>query len=96
MPIAPVMQSPYFRQSSFGTIAGFSRVLDMPVRILGPILAGWIFNQTGSYILVFILLAVTLAIAGVMMFFYRVPKPPEPKSRVPEEASQVENAGGQT
>jgi sugar phosphate permease len=92
MPMSPVLQSRYFGRPSFGTIAGISRVLNMPVGILGPVLAGWIYDRTGSYILAFTLFAVTLALAGVIMCFVRRPKPPTPKNEAPQNAPPVENA----
>lgn len=93
LPMSPVLQSRYFGRPSFGTIAGISRVLNMPVGIMGPVLAGWIYDRTGSYILAFTLFAVTLALAGVLMCFVRRPESPPPKNQAPEEALPVENAG---
>lgn len=93
MPIQPVLQSRYFGRPSFGTIAGISRVLNMPVGMAGPVLAGWIYDRTGSYTLAFTLFAATLALAGVTMCFVRRPKPPTPKTEAPMEALSAENAG---
>ena len=42
MPLNPVIRARYFGRKSFGTIAGLSRTLMMPVGIAGPIIAGWI------------------------------------------------------
>ncbi len=77
MPMTPVLRARYFGRKSFGTIAGWSRALTIPVGVAGPILAGWIFDVTGSYEIAFILFAVTLGIAAVIMTFARPPKPPQ-------------------
>ena len=63
-------------QVSFGTIAGWSRALTIPVGVIGPVLAGWIYDTTGSYEIAFQLFAVTLAISVVIMLFVKPPTPP--------------------
>lgn len=76
MPMTPVLRARYFGRKSFGTIAGWSRALTIPVGVIGPVLAGWIFDTTGSYEIAFLLFAVTLAMAVVIMLFVTPPKPP--------------------
>jgi cyanate permease len=46
------------------------------VGVLGPVLAGWIYDRTGSYEIAFQLFAITLAISVVIMLFVTPPKPP--------------------
>jgi cyanate permease len=75
MPMTPVLRARYFGRKSFGTIAGWSRALTIPVGVVGPVLAGWIFDVTGSYEIAFVLFAVTLGISAVIMIFARPPKP---------------------
>ena len=75
MPMTPVLRARYFGRKSFGTIAGWSRALTIPVGVIGPVLAGWIFDVTGSYEIAFVLFAVTLGISAVIMIFARPPKP---------------------
>jgi sugar phosphate permease len=77
MPMTPVLRARYFGRKSFGTIAGWSRALTIPVGVIGPVLAGWIFDTTGSYEIAFLLFAVTLGISVVVMLFVRPPKPPQ-------------------
>jgi len=74
MPMTPVLRARYFGRKSFGTIAGWSRALTLPVGVLGPILAGWIYDTTGSYQIAFVLFAITLGIAVVIMIFAGPPK----------------------
>ncbi len=77
MPMTPVLRARYFGRKSFGTIAGWSRALTIPVGVVGPVLAGWIYDVTGSYEIAFVLFAVTLGISAVVMIFARPPKPPQ-------------------
>lgn len=77
MPMAPVIRSRYFGRTNFGLIAGISQAMNMPVGIAGPILAGWIYDTTGSYMLAFTLFAVLLGGAALTMSFVRPPRPPK-------------------
>ncbi len=54
----------------------------LPVGIIGPIYLGWVFDNTGSYITAFTLVAVLLVVAGVLMFFAVPPEPPAQVSDV--------------
>jgi MFS family permease len=77
MPMTPVLRARYFGRKSFGIIAGWSRALTIPVGVIGPVLAGWIYDTTGSYEIAFQLFAVTLAMSVVIMLFVTPPKPPQ-------------------
>jgi sugar phosphate permease len=77
MPMTPVLRARYFGRKSFGTIAGWSRALTIPVGVVGPVLAGWIHDATGSYEIAFVLFAITLGMSVVIMGFVRPPKPPQ-------------------
>ena len=74
MPMTPVMRARYFGRKNFGVIAGMSRALHTPVGIIGPILAGWIFDVTGSYLIAFILFAVLLGISSLIIMAAAPPK----------------------
>ncbi len=76
MPMNPVIRARYFGRASFGTIAGLSRALIMPVGVIGPIAAGWIYDSTGSYITAFFLFAIMLTASALVMAIIRPPKPP--------------------
>jgi nitrate/nitrite transporter NarK len=75
--LTPAIRARYFGRRSFGTIAGISRAIIMPVGVIGPVLAGYIFDQTGSYMTAFILFAVLLGISSVIMASVTPPKQPE-------------------
>jgi hypothetical protein len=47
-----------------------------PFAVAAPIYAGWVYDTTGSYIPVFTLAAVLLAVSTVLMLLASPPKPP--------------------
>ena len=51
----------------FGTISGAITMIAFPGTALGPILAGALFDRTGSYTLPFSLLAVTLLVSAGLL-----------------------------
>ena len=77
MPLTPIIRAKYFGRAHFGLIAGISRALNIPVGIAGPVLAGWIYDTTGSYMMAFTLFAVLLGAAALTMCLVRPPKPPQ-------------------
>jgi len=76
MPITPVMRARYFGRKHFGIISGISNFLNMPVAIIGPVAAGWIFDVTKSYEIAFILFAVLLGVASLTMAMASPPRSP--------------------
>lgn len=66
----------YFGRKAFGSIRGSSAIAAMPLGMLGPIYAGWVFDTTGNYIVALTMFAAVLALAAVLMFLARPPKPP--------------------
>ena len=74
--LASLIWGRYFGRKAFGSIRGSSTMGAMPMVILGPIYAGWIFDTSGNYIVAFRVIAVLFALASVLMFFARPPKPP--------------------
>jgi cyanate permease len=43
--------------------------------VLGPVYAGLIFDQTGSYVIAFRCFALSALLAAALMFFLRPPRP---------------------
>ena len=66
----------YFGRKSIGSIIGIAQTFALPVGILAPIWAGWIYDTTGSYIFAFTIIAGLLVFAGVLTLFILPPKPP--------------------
>jgi cyanate permease len=72
----PIIMARFFGRKAYGSIRGISSVFGTPIRIAGPVYAGWVYDTTGSYISVFVLLALSLAVSGVAALFILSPKPP--------------------
>jgi len=70
------MRGRYFGRKAFGSIAGWSRLLLLPVGIAAPIYIGWVFDTTGSYLSAFTLVTALLALSAITMSLIRPPKPP--------------------
>jgi len=70
------MRARYFGRKAFGSIAGLSRLLLLPVGIAAPVYIGWVFDTTGSYISAFSLVTALLAFSAVTMSLISPPKPP--------------------
>ncbi len=66
----------YFGRKSIGSIIGIAQTFALPVGIMAPIWAGWIYDTTGSYIFAFTVIAGLLGFAGVLTLFILPPKPP--------------------
>ena len=72
-PLMMGLRADYFGPRRFGTIMGFSSLVIMLGMIIGPIFAGIMYDQTGSYRLGFLVLAVVAALGSVMFLFVRPP-----------------------
>jgi MFS family permease len=65
----------YFGRKSYGAIDGMRLFLNAPIVLIGPIYVGWAYDTTKSYMSVFVLFAVLLAVAGILACFMLPPKP---------------------
>lgn len=72
-PLMGAIRADYFGRTAYGAILGSSQPIAMFGMATGPILAGAVFDQTGSYEAAFIILA-ALAAAG-STFFILSPRP---------------------
>ncbi|MBI2328041.1 MAG: MFS transporter [Chloroflexi bacterium] len=73
------LRARYFGRKAFGSITGFSTMFLTPLEAAAPIYIGWVYDTTDSYIRVFTLVAVVVAIAAVLM---SLTKPPQPPARI--------------
>ena len=60
---------------SFATVSGLAGVFTMTGAAFGPSIAGFIFDATGSYRLAFTIFAVMSAVAILVIYFAKPPKP---------------------
>jgi OFA family oxalate/formate antiporter-like MFS transporter len=77
-PLMQAIRADYFGSTSFGQIMGFSSLIVMFGMVGGPMLAGVLADQTGTYRVGFTIIAL-LAGAGVTFFVFATP--PEPPQR---------------
>ncbi|MYA19230.1 MAG: MFS transporter [Chloroflexi bacterium] len=85
-PLMMGLRADYFGPRRFGTIMGFSSLVIMLGMIIGPIFAGVMYDQTGSYRTGFIVLALVAALGSVMFLMVR---PPPERERWLAEAERM-------
>ncbi len=66
LPMQPYLNSQYFDVRIIGRVNGAQMPLFLPFGLVGPPLAGYIFDQTGSYHWVLVGLAVALCLAAAL------------------------------
>jgi len=77
-PQMAAIRAEYFGRASFGKIMGVSNALIIIGTITGPMIAGYMYDTTGSYQLGFDVLAV---MSGAGSIFFVLAKPPKPPVR---------------
>ena len=76
-PLQQAMRADYFGATDFGKIMGFSSLVVMTGMVVGPIMAGYMRDWTGSFTLGFVILAVAAASGSLWFWFATPPAPPE-------------------
>ena len=76
IPLRPALQADYFGTKSFGTIMGLTAVISMAGGLVSPVVAGWIFDVTGSYRLAWQIFTLITLPAIPLMVLARPPKAP--------------------
>ena len=96
-PLTQALRADYFGRTSFAKIMGFSSVIMMVGMTLGPIVAGVLADETGSYRTGFTVLAIAAGIRSIFFVLARPPRRPgdpvEARSNAP---SMVEPAASET
>jgi MFS family permease len=78
VPLMPAIRAEYFGRAAFGKIQGFMSPVTMIAGAIGPILAGYFFDKTGSYQISFLFAGLLPFAAAVAVFFARPTEhPPE-------------------
>ena len=75
-PILILIIGRYFGRKSFGSILGTLLACLAPVGLVAPVYYGWIYDNHASYDIAFITALVLAAMATVIAFFVRAPRPP--------------------
>jgi MFS family permease len=74
MPLRPALQADYFGTDNYGTIMGLMMLVSMVGGLASPIVAGWIFDVTGSYNLAWLIYAMVTLPAIPFMLLAKPPK----------------------
>jgi MFS family permease len=82
-PMMQAIRADYFGRTAYGTILGTSSLVVMFGNISGPILAGYLADQTGDYVAGFTLLALLSGLGCVFFLLARRPVPPRLAATVP-------------
>ena len=75
-PQMAAIRAEYFGRTAFGRILGVSNMVIIIGTIAGPLIAGYVYDQTGNYRLGFDILAGIAAVGSI--FFILAKKPPPP------------------
>ncbi len=76
LPLTAAVRARYFGRKAFGSIEGTSMVFLTPFGMAAPIYAGWVYDNTGSYISAFTLFAILFGISAILVSFAYPPQPP--------------------
>jgi len=74
MPLRPALQADYFGIGRFGAIMGAMTLVGMVGGLASPVIAGWIFDITGSYLLAWQLFALVSVPAIPLMLLAKPPR----------------------
>jgi len=75
-PQMAAIRADYFGRASFGAILGVSNLLIIVGTIAGPLIAGFVYDRTGTYQVGFDILAGIAAVGSVSFLLARRPGPP--------------------
>jgi cyanate permease len=70
-----VMVSRYFGRKAFGSIFGTFFLFGSPAPLISPVLTGWLFDRTGSYVIALILFASLSLFVTVLLNLLKPPIP---------------------
>jgi sugar phosphate permease len=76
-PQMAAIRADYFGRSAFATILGVSNLVIIIGTISGPVIAGYMYDQTGNYRVGFDILAIIAAAGSI--FFVLAPRPARPR-----------------
>ena len=77
IPVRPALQAEIFGLRAFGAIQGLVLTIATLGGLIGPVFAGWMYDQTESYRLAFVILAAAAFLAAPMLVTLRRPSQPQ-------------------
>lgn len=72
--IPQALVADYFGRKSYATIQGFRSTVQMIGIIVGPVISGYVFDQTGSYKIAFLSFSVATVVSMVLVLILRPPR----------------------
>ncbi len=75
-PLTSALRADYFGPGSYGQIQGFSSLIVMTGMMIGPLIAGAVYDAQGTYTPAFLLLAVLAGLGSLCFVFATRPRPP--------------------
>ncbi|MEE8174900.1 MAG: MFS transporter [Dehalococcoidia bacterium] len=81
IPLRAAVQGDYFGRKSFGSIFGIMAAIGTLLGMMSPILAGAMFDVTGSYRIAWVILGLVAVAAVPLILLARPPGPPQPEGR---------------
>jgi len=75
-PQMAALRADYFGRTAYGKIMGVSNMIIILGTISGPLIAGFVYDQTGSYRVGFDILAGIAAAGSIFFILARKPSPP--------------------
>ena len=85
-PLMMAIRADYFGRRNLGSIAGWSNVLTMAGSLIGPILAGVLYDALGSYQVPFLIIGIATGVSA--LFFLAARKPPVPQRVRDQQGAQ--------
>ena len=76
IPVRFALMGDYFGRKSYGTILGVTMTIGTIFGVAGPVFVGWMFDQTGSYRLAFIVIAILGLLAVPIAAIAKKPENP--------------------
>ena len=74
VPVRPALQADYFGVNSFGAVQGFLMLVSTLGGAVGPVLAGWMFDQSDSYQAAWLVLGVISLVGVPLILILQRPK----------------------
>ncbi len=81
-PMMQAIRADYFGRSAYGAILGMSSLIIIFGTVSGPVIAGFLADRTGDYVLGFSLLAVVSGLGSSFFLLAKRPVPPGSDSRL--------------
>ena len=76
IPVRPALQAEVFGMRAFGAIQGLAFTIATLGGLAGPVFAGWMYDQTESYRLAFVILGIAGFLAAPLVLTLQPPRQP--------------------